>query len=83
VPKCGVCVLGYSPNNCTENLLLWGTSQPVTVVELVCVVLPAVCTRILFSVHPGFRCDVVACTTHVTPFFFFFFLQSQTAVLLS
>jgi hypothetical protein len=27
------------------------------------------CTRILFSVHPGFRCDVVACTTHVTPFF--------------
>jgi hypothetical protein len=26
------------------------------------------CTRILFSVHPGFRCDVVACTTHVTPF---------------
>jgi hypothetical protein len=26
------------------------------------------CTRILFSVHPGFRCDVVARMTHVTPF---------------
>jgi hypothetical protein len=23
-------------------------------------------------VYPGFRCDAVACMTHVTPFFFFF-----------